>query len=280
MIYYSRVIWMVTDYVDKYFINPAIEYGIKSYMLYKEQKPFPIIYTFEMNVIKVLTIIYGEKSILLPYRIDNEKAFECNLLMYDLKETDMKNFIKYINEYYNFMKNYKSEKKATGLTTEVEKILMEMIFKRSKRKEFTPEEIKEFDEVFNPIDGNLKKIKSLVSANSGLIARSWETNKFELTNTQMRMIAVNPNLLTQEEYQKYGYDIRTIASLTEEEINKVNSLIQIEENRKFMQSKKTSIFRKNIILTTGNGFVDKLMLLSIAATELMIGMIIISILGG
>lgn len=273
---------MVTEYVDKYFINPAIEYGIKSYMLYKEQKSFPIIYTFEMNVIKVLTIIYGEKSILLPYKIDNEKAFECNLLMYDLKENDMKNFIKYMNEYYEFMQNYKSEKKATGLTTEVERLLMEMIIKRSKRREFSQEEINEFDKIFNPIEGDLKKIKSLVSSNNGLIVRAWESNKFELTNTQIRMMAVHPNLLSRQEYSKYGYDIRTIASLSEEEINKINQMISIEENRTLMQSEKKSIFkrRNSLVFTTGNGFVDKLMLLSIIATELMIGMIIASILGG
>jgi len=35
-----------------------------------------------------------------------------------------------------------------------------------------------------------------------------------------------------------------------------------------------------IVLTTGNGFVDKLLLLSIIATELMIGMVIMSVIGG
>lgn len=272
---------MIGKYVDKIFINPSIENGITSYMLYSEGKTYPPIYTFEMNVIKSLTIIYGEKSILLPYKIDNEKAFECNLLMYDLKESDMKNFIRYMNDYYEFMKNYKSEKKATGLTTEIEKILLEMIIKRSKRKEFTPEEIKEFDKIFNPIDGNLKKIKSLISSDSGLIARAWESNKFELSNTQMRMIAVNPNLLDSNLYSKYGYSIKTIASLSEEEIEKVNHIITIEENRvKVTPEKKTVFKRGKIVLTTGNGFVDKLMLVSIVATELMIGFVIMCILGG
>lgn len=272
---------MITKYVDKFFINPSIENGIRSYMLYKDGKTYPPIYTFEMNVIKVLAIIYGEKSILLPYKIDNEKAFECNLLMYDLKETDMKNFIKYMNDYYEFMKNYKSEKKATGLTTEIEKILLEMIIKRSKRKEFTPKEISEFDKIFNPIEGNLKKIKSLVSSNNGLIVRAWQTNKLELSNTQLRMIAVNPNLLESALYTKYGYNIKTIASLSEEEIENVNHIITIEENRLNLEEPKKSAFKRGkIVLSTGNGFVDKLMLLSIIATELMIGMVIMSIIGG
>lgn len=272
---------MITKYVDKIFINPAIENGISSYMLYKDGKTYPPLFTFEMNVIKVLTIIYGEKSVLLPYKIDNEKAFECNLLMYDLKESDMKNFIKYMNEYYEFMKNYKSEKKATGLTTEIEKILLEMIIRRSKRKEFTRAEISEFDHIFNPIDGNLKKIKSLVSSDNGLIVRAWESNKIELSNTQLRMIAVNPNLLDSNLYSKYGYNIKTIASLSEDEIEKVNHIITIEENRISITPEKKNAFKRGkIVLTTGNGFVDKLMLLSIVATELMIGFVIMCILGG
>lgn len=272
---------MITKYVDKVFINPAIENGISSYMLYKDGKTYPPLFTFEMNVIKVLTIIYGEKSVLLPYKIDNEKAFECNLLMYDLKESDMNNFIKYMNEYYEFMKNYKSEKKATGLTTEIEKVLLEMIIKRSKRKEFTSEEIKEFDRIFNPIEGNLKKIKSLVSSDNGLIVRAWESNKLELSNTQLRMIAVNPNLLDSNLYSKYGYSIKTIASLSEEEIEKINHIITIEENRTNLVQEKKNVFKRGqIVFTTGNGFVDKLMLLSIVATELMIGFVITCILGG
>jgi hypothetical protein len=109
-------------FTEKYFINPAIEYGIRSYKQAIEGMSFDRIYTFEMNVIYALSIIYGEKTILLPYKIDNEMAFKCNLLMYGLKESTMESFIKYMNEYYVFMKNYKSERKATGLINEIEHI--------------------------------------------------------------------------------------------------------------------------------------------------------------
>lgn len=272
---------METLYYEKYFINPAIEYGIRSYIKYQNGNEFKRAHTFEMHVIKALTIIYGEKSILLPYKIDNEKAFECNLLMYDLKESDMKNFIKYMNEYYIFMKNFNSNVKATGLISEIEKILIEMINKRSKKREFTQEELAEFDTIFNPIDGDLKKIKSLLGTNDGLIQKTWTENKYELSNTQLRMIAVNPNLLMPEEYSAYGYDIRSIAMLSEEEIKNINKTIVDEMIRKSTKDNKTIFKKKNrIILTCGNGFVDKLMLLSIIATELMVGIVIATIIGG
>mgnify|MGYP004533385613 FL=1 len=96
-------------YSEKFFINQAIEHGIDSYILNKNGEHYNKMYKFEMLIISALTIIYGEKSILLPYKIDNEKAFECNLLMYDLKDTDLKKFISYMQKYYDFMEEFKSE---------------------------------------------------------------------------------------------------------------------------------------------------------------------------
>ena len=227
-----------------------------------------------MSVIKALTIIYGEKSILLPYKIDNEKAFECNLLMYDLKESEMRAFIKYMNAYYYFLKNYKSHEKATGL-------INEMINKRSKRREFTLEEIKEFDTIFNPSEGTLKQLKKLISTDNGLIIKKWEDNKYGLTNTQVRLMTINPNLLNPDRYLRFGYDIKQVAVLSNAEIDHINNKIIEEENRIFELEKKPSLFKKsNLVLTTGNGFVDKLMIVSIVMTEIMIGVIIVSILGG
>lgn len=272
---------MIMNFEEKYFINPAFEFGIRSYILHQKGESFPKIYTFEMNVIKTLTIIFGEKSILLPYKIDNPKAFECNLLMYDIKEKDLANFINYMNDYYNFLNDYKSEKKATGLINEIETILIKMILKRAEKKEYSSEEITEFDKIFNPINGDLKKLKELVSKDNGLIKKYWEENKVVLSNTQIQMIAVNPELLSSDEYKKYGYDIRTIATLSNDAIKNINKSIKIEQNREYQEyDRKTKRRRPHIILTSGSGFVDKLLLLSIIATELMVGFVTFIIFGG
>lgn len=272
---------MNAAYCEKIFINPAIEYGIRAYLAQKEGNGYNRAHTFEMHIIKALVIIYSEKTILLPYKIDNSKAFECNLLMYDLKEIEMKKFLTYMNEYYMFMKNYKVGSDATGLMLEIEHILLEMINKRSKRKTFTEDELKELDLIFNPIGGDLKKIKSLISENNGLIIKAWHDQKNELTNTQIRLMAINPNLLMPDEYSKYGYDIKSVAQLSDEEIKKINSIIVDEIIREGTFSKKTRKKIKNkMILTCGNGFVDKLMLASIVATEIMIGIIVLTSIGG
>ena len=272
---------MNAAFCEKIFINPAIEYGIRAFLAQKEGNGYNRAHTFEMHVIKALTIIYGEKTILLPYKIDNEKAFECNLLMYDLKESDMKKFIQCMNEYYHFMKNYKIGSDATGLITEIEQLLLEMINRRNKRKQFSEAEITMLDSIFNPIGGDLKKIKSLIGKDSGLLIKTWHDKKYELTNTQIRLIAINPNLLMPAEYAKYGYDIKHVALLSDNEIKNINKIIVDEMIREEASSKVTKTKRrKSIVLTCGNGFVDKLMLASIVATEIMIGIIIITSIGG
>lgn len=272
---------MNAGYCEKIFINPAIEYGIKAYIAQKEGNGYNRAHTFEMHVIKALTIIYGEKTILLPYKIDNEKAFECNLLMYDLKESDMKKFITCMNDYYYFMKNYKVGSDATGLITEIEQLLMEMINKRNKRHQFNEDEVKQLDSIFNPIGGDLKKIKSLIGKDNGLVIKTWHDKKYELTNTQIRLIAVNPNLLMPNEYAKYGYDIKHVALLSDDEIRNINKAIVDEMIREESSTKlKKENKKRNIVLTSGNGFVDKLMLASIIATEIMIGIVIITNIGG
>lgn len=219
---------MEVKFTQKYFINPAFEYGIRSYISYKAGEGYERIHTFEMYVIKALTIIYGEKAILLPYKIDNEKAFKCNLLVYDFKESELKEFIKCMNSYYDFLKNYKDGVKVTGLISEIEKLLLSMIMKRNKCKQFTNQEIREFDKIFAPNDGDLKNLKSLLSTDQGLILKTWTNNKIQITNTQLALMAVNPTLLHPSVYQEYGLDIRNVATLPEDEIIKINKKINEE----------------------------------------------------
>ena len=253
---------MEVRFTQKYFINPAFEYGIRSYISYKNGEGYQRLHTFEMYVIKALTIIYGEKAVLLPYKIDNEKAFKCNMLIYDFKESDLNDFINNMNSYYEFLKNYKDGVKVTGLIAEIEKSLLKMIMKRSKRKAFSPEEIREFDKIFTPNEGDLKKFKSIVSSDKELILRTWTNDKMQITNTQLGLMAVNTALLHPSIYQKYGLDIRNVAVLDEDKINDINRKIKEEE---LIKTTKMAIpFKKK--RKYGYGFASVLLILSVLST--------------
>lgn len=264
-------------YSEKYFINPAIEFGIRAYIANKNGEHYNKLYRFEMMMISALVVIYGEKTILLPYKIDNEKAFECNLLMYDLKQTDLKKFINYMQKYYDFMNEYKSESKAYGIIEELEKIVIEMLKRRTKIKTLTNKDIELLSEIFDFSNAGIDK---LTNNNENFIKKYWLDTQEKLTDTQIEMIGINPDLLSREEYSKYGYDIRTIACLSTIEISNINNAIELEKGKQYRQQKQGLFKKYNLYLSTGSGFVDKLMLLSIAATEIMIGIIVLVNLGG
>ena len=178
---------------------------------------------------------------------------------------------------YDFMEKFKSEKMAEGIIEEIEKIIVEMLKKRSKVKKLTNDELENLGRIF---DNNCSLNSMFSNNNVNIIKRYWLDTKENLTDTQIEMIGINPNLLSREEYSTYGFDIRTIACLSAYEISEVNNAIEENKNQKF-QKEEVSFFKKfNLYLTTGSGFVDKLMLLSIVATELMVGIIVLFQLGG
>lgn len=263
---------MEVKFSQKFFINPAFEYGIRSYISYKNGEGYQRLHTFEMYVIKALTIIYGEKAILLPYKIDNEKAFKCNLMIYDFKESEVNSFIDNMNSYSEFLKNYKDGVKVTGLIAEIEKSLLKMIMKRNKRKEFSPEEIREFDKIFTPNDGDLKKLKSIISSDKELILRTWTNDKIQISNTQLGLMAVNTTLLHPSMYQKYGFDIRNVAVLSEDEILNINRKIKEEELIK--TSRVTTPFKKKNKFAYG--FVNILVILGVIGSTIAVTLILLS----
>lgn len=234
---------MGQEYLEKYFINPAIDCGIKNYISYLETGEYNRTHTFEMYVIKALCIIFGQQSILLPYQIDNERAFKANLLMYDFKENDMQLFIKCMQEFYDYMANIKNQTYATDLISKIEYMLIEMINLRGRKKEYTEDELKEFESIFNPTGGDLRKLKNLVASGHGLIVDTWKTKKEELTTTQIRLIAINPTLLSPQQYEAFGFNIKEVAILPQEQIEELNRRILEEEKEqmKFLVDKVKKI---------------------------------------
>ncbi len=270
---------MVTGYVENIFINPAIETGISNYLRYIKTGNFDRNYAFEMSVIKALCIIYGEKSILLPYNIENEKAFCCNLMMYDLKEGEVKDFIQYFNLYHKYTEDEKISLRPTDIITKIETILIEMINYRSRRHMFNDYEIHEFDKIFE--DNVLfKEIRDNFSADASLIMNVWNNKKIELSNTQINLMKINPSLLHPGLYSKYGYDIREVAKLNGEEIEEVNRAIVMVESKEAYVIEKKKENRVKAPLTSGSKMVDRLLLMSILSTMLMISMVVILYFGG
>lgn len=256
--------------MDNIFINDSITSGISNYLLIKNGKDYDKAHIFEVYVIRCLCKIYGDINILNPYRIDNENSFKSNLIMYGLSVHDMEEFISLMDEYSKWLNSEKNVGK-TDLTSKIEIILINMIIERNKTNKFTTVELEFFDKYFDPNNNNFATLHNLITKDVNIVPMYWNRKK-SLLNNNMKFKLIRNDLLSSSTYDKYGLDKEDISKMSEEKVRNINNRILEKEKEDNKRNKK--FIPKNLIITSGNGFVDTLMLLSIMTTEIMIGIMI------
>lgn len=256
--------------MDNIFINDSITSGISNYLLIKNGKDYDKAHIFEVYVIRCLCKIYGDINILNPYRIDNENSFKSNLIMYGLSVHEMEEFISLMDEYSKWLNSEKNVGK-TDLTSKIEIILINMIIERNKTNKFTTAELEFFDKYFDPNNNNFATLHNLITKDVNIVPMYWNRKK-SLLNNNMKFKLIRNDLLSSSTYDKYGLDKEDISKMSEEKVRNINNRILEKEKEDNKRNKK--FIPKNLIITSGNGFVDTLMLLSIMTTEIMIGIMI------
>ena len=252
------------------FINDSISYGISNYMLIKQGKDYDKAHIFEVYVIRCLCKIYGDVNIINPFRIGNENSFKSNLIMYGLKVNEMEEFIKLMRDYSKWLNSEKQVGK-TDITSKIEIILINMVIERNKSVKFSDKEIEFFDKYFDPVNNNFATLHNLITKDISIVPMYWSRKK-SLLSSDIKFKLIRNDLLSSSLYNKYGLDKDTLESMSEEKVRNINNRILEKEKLDNKRSKK--FIPKNIIITSGNGFVDTIMLLSIMTTEIMIGIMI------
>ena len=256
--------------MKNYFINDSISNGISNYLLIKQGKDYDKAHIFEVYVIRCLCKIYGDLNILNPYRINNENSFKSNLIMYGLKVSEMEEFVSLMEEYSKWLNSEKQVGK-TNITSKIEILLINMLIYRNKSIKFSDEEIQFFDKFFDPTNNNFATLHNLITKDVSIIPMYWNRKK-SLLGGDIKFKLIRKDLLSSSTYNKYGLDKETLENMSEEKVRNINNRILEKEKEENKRSKK--FIPKNIIITSGSGFVDTLMLLSIMTTEIMIGIII------
>ena len=256
--------------MNNVFINDSISNGISNYLLIKNGKDYDKVHIFEVYVIRCLCKIYGDINILNPYRIDNENSFKSNLIMYGLKVSEMEEFISLMNDYSKWLNSEKNVGK-TDLTSKIEIILINMIIERNKSNKFTDEELEFFDKYFDPKNNNFATLHNLITKDISIVPMYWSRKK-SLLGGNIKFKLIRNDLLSSSTYDKYGLDKELLEKMSEEKVRNINN--RILEKEREDKKRSTKFIPKNIIITSGNGFVDTLMLLSIMTTEIMIGIMI------
>ena len=159
----------------------------------------------------------------------------------------------------------------TDITSKIEIILVDMVIERNKTNKFTNSELEFFDKYFDPKNNNFSKLHELITKDVNIVPMYWNRKKV-LLNNNMKFKRIRNDLLSSQVYDKYGIDKDDMSKMSEEKVRNINNRILENEKENNKRSKKFN--PRNVIITSGNGFVDTLMLLTIMTTEIMIGIMI------
>lgn len=265
-----------------YFINEAFDKAINDYLSSKD-KPEGVLYnSFLVVVIRLLINIYGELDIINPFHINNESALDENLMKYGMSKENVDEFKRLIDGFYRIeKKNMSSVKKETNIYfIEVQKKLIDMFnIKRlnfglieSDRKDF-------FDLLYTPGTSNALRLSyNFLNADDIYEISEYFKNSMEKVIDVPKEKEKEKNLLSFETYKFFGIGITDLSKMNEFDINNLNKQIykslDINENainKDYLLEEKIKMFKmQNEKVTTGNGYVDILLIMSVIVTTIMV----------
>lgn len=263
-----------------YFINEAVDQAINDY-LSSNNSPDGILYnTFLVVVIRMLVSIYGELDILNPFRLNNEDAFNFNLMKYGAKIEDIDNLKRLIDGFYIIEKRNKNakSKEENNYFIEIQKVLIDLFNLKRINHGVTDQETKEFfDLLYTPGTSNPLRLSYnyLKSSNIYEIAEYYK-EKMALNNDKDE--ENKKPLLKFDVYKLFKISVADLSKMNSDEINKINSDIykafDISENAMnkdyLLEEKLKQIKGQKKLLTSGNGYVDILLIMSIIITVVMV----------
>ncbi len=273
---------------EEYFINIAFTQAIKDYIASKNM-PNSIKYnSFLVVVIRILVLIYGEADLLNPYYLNNELAFLTNLGKFGLSKSDIAVFKDELFNYYTFAVTNSKEalKQKNPYFKNVLKILTDMFLEKRKSLGLNYEEEEKFLELaYTSHTQDYYRISENYYKNDdpGFIEKYYysKLNELEVTKDLGSTINMNLNL---EALKYIGVNLSNITEMNNEQIAKAQekayNYFEVDEsspNRDELLQNSVNYFKTfgSKKITTGNGFVDILLLMSVIVTSFSVFAIII-----
>jgi hypothetical protein len=259
--------------MSKVFVNSSITYGIENYLNKQTNQSINNIHIFEMHVIEMLVKIYGEINIINPYKLGDEKQLIKNLQIYGMKSKTINRLFILLNEYSRWLNSTINSK--NNIITEIEKILIQMVLLKNKKKNIPFNEITYYNNFFLPENGDLKQIQNIVSIDPHLIEKIWKQKNCLINNKlTLEFNEIETELFDDATYRKFGLSLNEVKQLSNLKIKEINQKILDENDDSGVNGGSSKNKPLQLVLTSGNGFTDTIVLLSVMATEIMVGLLI------
>lgn len=265
-----------------YFVNEAFEKAVQDYLKSRDNKEGILYNSFLVVVIRMLINIYGELDIINPYQINSENALDDNLMKFGLEKEDVAEFKRLVDGFYRIeKKNMSSVKRETNIYfIEIQKKIIDMFNLKRLNYGLTESDRKEFfDLLYTPGTSNALRL-SYNFLNADNIYEIAEYFKIE-----MKKEKENPKnnekekeLLPFETYKMFGIGVTDLSKMNEFDVEKLNSEIyksfDISENainKDYLLEERIKAYKmQKTPVTTGNGYVDILLIMSVIITVIMV----------
>lgn len=265
--------------MKSFFINEAFDKAVNDYLISRDKTEGVLYNSFLVVVIRSLINIYGELDIINPFRVKNELAFDNNLMKYGASKEDIVNLKKLVYEYYVVEKrNAQSiRRESNPYFIEVQKCLIDLFnIKRLNFGLMEGDSHEFFDLLYTPgTSSALRQSYNFLNAeNIYEVAEYYkEAMKKEKAKQEEKK-----NLLGFDVYKLFNLSIADISKLDDNEVDRLNSEIyksfDISENainKDYLLNEKVKELKmQNNPITTGNGYVDILLVMSVIVTTIMV----------
>lgn len=274
---------------EEYFVNIAFEESIKLYLTSLSNKDSLAYNTFPVVVIRLLALIYGKLDIVNPYYLKNSVAFMNNLGKYGVSNSRIALFKDEFQKFYEFEQanDKRKIKQKNPYFINIQKYLVDMFVAKKKTEDVSLTEEESFlDLIGSTHTKNYYRLSYLylMSDNPNFIEKYYYSrlNEMDVTKELVldKTITGNLNL---EALDLLGVSLSNLKNMSNEEINKaqnkayeyfeVDALSPTREKDLNKAIDYYKLYGKKI--TSGNGYVDILLLMSVIVTSLSVIAIII-----
>lgn len=267
---------------ETFFINEAFNKAINDYINSKEKTEGILYNSFLVVVIRLLVTIYGELDIVNPFYIKNEDSFDINLMKYGAKREKIVKLKMLLEFFYEFDNNNLQAQKReyNPYFIEVQKSIIDLFYIKKTNFGLRENESKEFFELlYTPGTSNALRLSyNFLNAEDAYEVAKYYKMVMEENKEDNSDNTEKKNLLGFDIYKMFNVSIADLSKMNKNEIDNLNSEIyksfDISEktiNKDYLLEEKIrEIKMQNSPITTGNGYVDILLIMSVIITVLMV----------
>ncbi len=270
--------------MNQVFINEAFSKAVDDYLKSSDNVQGVMYNSFLVVVVRSLVCMYSELDIVNPIVVGDVDLLYNNLTKFGYTKSSLLIFFSNLQLFYDIEKNNinKDKKEKNPYFVIVQKDLIDMFIAKKLNFHLTEEETKEFyDLLYTPFSKNPLRVSYnfLVSAING-------NDVLEVDNyfkSQMRenvkvIVPQEKHYLNVKAYELLNYTMDDLNQMDSNEIERVNHQIydyfKIRENainKEYLLEKAIeAIEREKNKVTSGNGYVDILLVMSIICTIIMV----------